>query len=207
MSNERKRKRLETKWTARIPAGVTFASTVIGLLSGAGGLWLLWPQISDSAFGPKYKTSYDYVIVSAGDNGLSCIAKRDATLKIGEKSVGLLQNSCQTKVAVGAAHNDVFRAWYIRITNAGPEIPKLSIIQASGSSDFNLAAGDTTLVCLGYEGRPGRESKDWTIEKMELSDGNGRVQRTVAVRKPPAETQLKTVASNCESAFVGYPPL
>lgn len=177
------------------------------MLSAAGGLWLLWPQISHSVFGPEYKVSYDYVIVSSGDNGLSCIAKRDTALKIGEKSIGLLQNGCQTKVVAGAAHNDVFRAWYLRVTNTGPEVPRLSVVQASGSSEFNLASSESALICLGYEGRSGRESKDWTVTRLELSDSNGRVRKTVAVRKPPTETQLKTVFSNCEFAFVGYPPL
>jgi hypothetical protein len=191
-------------WISSIPTGVTFASSLIGLLSATAGLWLLWPSIVES-FGPNYQISYDYVVVP--DTGLSCVAKHDATLEIGEKSIGLLQNACQKRVVSGVATNDVFRIWYIRVANSGPEIPTVSIVQPGGSSSFSLPAGDVTLVCLGYEGRPGRESKEWTLAKLELSDDEGVVQKTIAPRKAPADEQLKGATSGCAGVFVGYPPL
>jgi hypothetical protein len=205
MPKQRKPPVKKTGWVERIPGGVTFASSVIGLLSAAAGLWLLWPRIEESFDGPKYQIAYDYVV--ATDPGLSCVAKHDATLKIGDKSIGLLQNDCQKKVIAGVAHNDVFRIWYVRVVNTGPEIPKVSVVQSDGASDFNLPAGDVTLVCLGYKGRAGREGKEWNLVKLEFSNGNGKIQRTIAARKAPTDEQLKSTVSNCAETFVGYPPL
>jgi len=204
MPNERKRTNQWQRWIERTPAGVAFASSFIGLLSAAAGLWLLLPRIMES-LGPKYQISYDFVV--ATDPGLHCVAQTDATLKIGEKSIGLLQNNCQRKVIAGVARNDVYRIWYLRVTNIGREIPRVSIVQADGSSKFHLPAGDVTLACLGYEGRQGRESKDWTLAKLEFSDVDGGKRETLAVRPAPTDEQLKSAPSDCKAIFMGYPPL
>ncbi|WOH71135.1 hypothetical protein RX330_22920 [Bradyrhizobium sp. NDS-1] len=202
MPKERKPIAKKPGWTERIPAGVALASSVVGLISATGGLWLLWPKIVDSL--SSYRVSYDYIVVP--EHGLSCVAKNDATLKLGDKSIGLLQNSCQKRLVSGVARNDVFRAWYVRVANAGPVAPKVSVVQAAGTSDFSLSTGDVTLACLGFEGRTGRESKAWDLDKLVLSDDNGKVRQTITARTVPTEEQLKSVVSDC-AAFVGYPPL
>jgi hypothetical protein len=197
----------ETKatWIGRVSPVVALAGSLVALISGALGVWLLWPRLSVMIFGEPFTVAYDYVVIP--DTMVHCVATPEESLTIAEGSVSVLQNQCQTDVVANAP--SLFRVWYIRVKNTGPDIPKVRVAgRETVSANFKLSNQETTLACLGYEGKSDQASMDWNVSRLDLLSENGGVRTSISLRPPPPADELKIVASSCgPGVILGYPPI
>ncbi|TBD04555.1 hypothetical protein ELH21_09205 [Rhizobium leguminosarum] len=197
-------KAVEKGWFGHASKGVAFTTSVIGLIAAGAGLWLKWPDIRESIW-PEYRVSYEYVVIPK--EGLQCVSSPYSTIKVGDVSEGILQNVCQNAIIAGTPRNDVNTAWYLRVTNEGRAIDKLSTTTAGGAqSSTRLGEKRSALICLGFEGTQGRGSMDWQVGRIEASDQDGANVKSFSIRPPPLKTELRTAGSDCPALFVGYPP-
>jgi hypothetical protein len=114
----------------------------------------------------------------------------------------------EQRLALETQGETVGRARFLLVRNIGTRLERMEVRDGHGAlvaSTGAIDSGESTVICVSYEGKAGNSSRVSDPQSMDLFKiRDGASSRRVAIPRPPADNELRGAAAECRIGY-GYP--